>query len=70
MKNNASAGGTYGGSVEIKRTMELFIIGQAWVDEGSLEQVQSSEVLGKKLTPKTQGKGRINAEEGCKEIIF
>ena len=37
---------------------------------GSSDQVQSNEVLGKKVIPKAQGKRGINASEGCNKIIF
>ena len=55
---------------EIKCIMYLGISGYAWVSVGYLEKVQCNEGLGKKLTPKAQGKREIDAAEGCNEMSF
>ena len=67
---DSGAGRGKWGAVEIKGSMELFPRGEAGIDAGGAQKIETEDGLRQEFVPKVEGERRIGSAESCDEMVF
>jgi hypothetical protein len=70
MRKHASARGAEGGTVKVKRTVDLCPSGQFWVNTRSTEEVERKLRLWNKAVPKVEGEFGVDATEASDKMVL